>query len=86
MSDSLNNVNINSLKNDIENGKVIPFIGAGISQSVKLKRKDETPFRKTLLIDLSSVIIDSNKKNIIDSLLLFREDEINYLEIADKIK
>ena len=88
MSDSLNNVNINSLKNDIENGKVVPFIGAGISQSVKLKGKDETPFRswKTLLIDLSSVIIDRNKKSIVDSLLLIKEDEINYLEIVDKIK
>ncbi len=88
MSDSLNNVNINSLKNDIENGKVVPFIGAGISQSAKLKGKDNTPFRswKTLLIDLSSVIIDRNKKSIVDSLLLFKEDEINYLEIADKIK
>ena len=27
-----------------------------------------------------------NKKSIVDSLLLFKEDEINYLEIADKIK
>ena len=32
------------------------------------------------------VIIDRNKKCIVDSLLLFKEDEINYLEIADKIK
>lgn len=62
MSDSLNNVNINSLKNDIKNGKVVPFIGADISQSAKLKGYDE--------IDENTYILARNIWNLNSNLII----------------
>lgn len=87
MSDSLNEANKESLRIDINNGKVIPFVGAGVSQSVILKGSDDkSPFKswKDLLKTLSTIIIDENDKNHIDS--YFELKDIDYLEIADKIK
>lgn len=87
MSVSLNEANKESLKKDIENCKVIPFVGAGVSQSVILKASDnKSPFKswKDLLKTLSTIIIDENDKKHIDS--YFELKDIDYLEIADKIK
>lgn len=87
MSVSLNEANKESLKKDIENCKVIPFVGAGVSQSVILKASDnKSPFKswKDLLKILSTIIIDENDKKHIDS--YFELKDIDYLEIADKIK
>jgi hypothetical protein len=87
LSDSLNESNKESLRIDINNGKVIPFVGAGVSQSVILKGSDDkSPFKrwKDLLKTLSTIIIDEKDKNHIDS--YFELKDIDYLEIADKIK
>lgn len=80
MSDSLNEANKESLKKDIENCKVIPFVGAGVSQSVILKANDnKSPFKswKNLLKTLSTIIIDENDKKHIDS--YFELKDIDYL-------
>jgi hypothetical protein len=87
LSDSLNEANKESLKKDINNGKIIPFVGAGVSQSLILKGSDnKLPFKswKDLLKTLATIIIDENDKNHIDS--YFELKDIDYLEIADKIK
>jgi len=71
----------------ISENKVIPFVGAGVSLSVK-NNNDETVFvtwkqlLKKLADDLSNHG-EENKSQIIK--LLIKEDE-DYLEIADKIK
>jgi hypothetical protein len=36
VNEELNRSNIESLRKDILSGKIIPFIGAGVSQSVKI--------------------------------------------------
>jgi hypothetical protein len=87
LSYSLNEANKESLKKDINNGKIIPFVGAGVSQSLILKGSDnKLPFKswKDLLKTLATIIIDENDKNHIDS--YFELKDIDYLEIADKIK
>jgi hypothetical protein len=87
LSDSLNEANKESLKRDINNCKVIPFVGAGVSQSVILNGSDnKSPFKswKDLLKTLATIIIDEKDKNHIDS--YFELKDIDYLEIADKIK
>ncbi|WP_121627922.1 tetratricopeptide repeat protein [Poseidonibacter antarcticus] len=71
----------------ISKNKVIPFVGAGVSLSIKDKN-DKTVFvtwkelLKKLAVNLSNYG-KSNKSQIIN--LLIEEDE-DYLEIADKIK
>lgn len=71
----------------ISENKVIPFVGAGVSLSIKDKN-DKTVFvtwkelLKKLAVNLSNYG-KSNKSQIIN--LLIEEDE-DYLEIADKIK
>jgi tetratricopeptide (TPR) repeat protein len=88
LSDSLNEANKESLKKDIENSKVIPFVGAGVSQSVKMKGKDISPFKswKDLLRDLSTVAIEEKNKNHINSYFDLDDKDIDFLELADKIK
>ena len=88
MNEELNRANIESLKKDIIDYKIIPFVGAGVSQSVKIKGKNISPFKswKDLLRDLSSIVIDDKKKKVIDASLELDDEDINYLEIADKIK
>ena len=88
MSDSLNEANKESLKKDIENCKVIPFVGAGVSQSVKMKGKNISHFKswKDLLRDLSTVVIEEKNKNHINSYFDLDDKDIDFLELADKIK
>lgn len=88
MSDSLNESNKESLKKDIENCKVIPFVGAGVSQSVRMKGKETSPFEswKDLLRDLSTLVIEEKNKNHINSYFDLDDKDIDFLELADKIE
>ena len=88
MSDSLNESNKESLKKDIENCKVIPFVGAGVSQSVRMKGKETSPFKswKDLLRDLSTLVIEEKNKNHINSYFDLDDKDIDFLELADKIE
>lgn len=88
MNEELNRVNIESLKKDILSGKIIPFAGAGVSQSVKIKGKDISPFKswKDLLRDLSTVVIEEKNKNHINSYFDLDDKDIDFLELADKIE
>jgi len=88
VNEELNMVNIESLKKDILSGKIIPFIGAGVSQSVKIKGKKTSPFKswKDLLRDLSTLVIEEKNKNHINSYFDLDDKDIDFLELADKIK
>jgi len=73
------------LKRLISENKVIPFVGAGVSKSVKFKNGQDAFINwKELLETFLGYIDKPSKANVIQALL---EDEpINYLEIADKIE
>ena len=88
MNEELNRSNIESLRKDILSGKIISFIGAGVSQSVKMKGKDISPFKswKDLLRDLSSVVIEEKNKSHINSYFDLNDKDIDFLELADKIE
>ena len=82
MNEELNRSNIESLRKDILSGKIIPFIGAGVSQSVKIKGKDISPFKswKDLLRDLSTLVIEEKNKNHINSYFDLDDKDIDFLE------
>ena len=88
MNEELNRSNIESLRKDILSGKIIPFIGAGVSQSVKIKGKDISPFKswKDLLRDLSTLVIEEKNRNHINSYFDLDDKDIDFLELADKIE
>jgi tetratricopeptide (TPR) repeat protein len=73
------------LRRLISENKVIPFVGAGVSKDVKYKN-DEKAFVnwKELLIKLNEKVSNENKKNGISSFL--KDDDIDYLQIADMIE
>ncbi|MEV9593178.1 tetratricopeptide repeat protein [Aliarcobacter butzleri] len=73
------------LKRLISENKVIPFVGAGVSKDVKYKSGEKAFVNwKELLIKLNEKVSNENKKNGINSFL--KDDEIDYLEIADMIE
>ena len=66
-------------------GKVIPFVGAGVSKPVKYKSGEEVFVNwKELLIKLNEKISKESRTAVINALL--NDEPINYLEIADKIE
>lgn len=84
---SVNEANKQSLKDDIKKGNIIPFIGAGVSRSVKDKNGN-TPFKswQGLLQDLSSVVSNKEDLNAITTLLSLDIKYIDFLRVADMIK
>lgn len=74
------------LKRRIKEKKVIPFVGAGVSISVKNKDGlDIFPNWEELLINLNSKITDKKQQNVVNSLLELKEDNY-YLDVADRIE
>jgi tetratricopeptide (TPR) repeat protein len=73
------------LKRLISENKVIPFVGAGVSIDVKDKDgKNIFVNWKELLIKLNEKVSNTNKKDGISSFL--KDDDIDYLQIADMIE
>ncbi len=73
------------LKRLISENKVIPFVGAGVSKDVKYKNGEKVFVNwKELLIKLNEKVSNENKKNGISSFL--KDDDIDYLQIADMIE
>ena len=73
------------LKRLIEENKVIPFVGAGVSKSVKLKNgKDAFIDWKELLQCFLNDISDKDNLNVIKAMLNVKK--IDYLDVADRIE
>lgn len=73
------------LKKLIAQGKVIPFVGAGVSMGIKDTHGNSLfPSWTELLKSFIPCIQEKSKQNIIEALLA--DKPINYLEVSDKIK
>lgn len=73
----------------INENKVIPFVGAGVSLSIRDKNKDKKNFFiswKKLLEELADDLLFNKKEKESKAIKLLIELDENYLEIADKIK
>jgi len=76
------------LKELIADGKVIPFVGAGVSMDVKSKESNKSIFPSwtDLLIQLADELQKFGKENEKEHILSSLKVEKDYLSIADDIK